>query len=64
MSDTTSGIPVESLEINGVYQTYVKDIVKVLSIDNIKKVICFYNVSGTHKQWTDFKHINIVKRFY
>jgi len=57
-------IPVKDLVINGVYQSWVQDIVKILKINESTQTITLYNVSGAHKQWTSFKHINLIKRFY
>ena len=57
-------IPIGEIVENGVYQSYVHDIVKVLKIDNKLNKLWLYNVSGAHKQWTDFKNVNFIKRFY
>lgn len=54
----------EDLVVNGVYQTWVQDIVKILKINKSQKKIVLYNVSGSHKQWIEFKNISILKRFY
>lgn len=55
-------IPVEDLEIDGVYRTYVKDIVKVLEINEQTETVKLYNISGAHRQWTKFKYVNIVEK--
>jgi hypothetical protein len=57
-------IPIEEIEVNGVYKTYVNDIVKVLSIDKEKEQFVLMNITGSFKQWIDFKNIFLVTRFY
>lgn len=64
MSTKEELIPVKDLVVNGVYQTWVHDIVKILEINEQTKTVKLYNVSGSHNQWTAFKNINIIKRFY
>jgi len=54
-------IPIENLIVGGVYQSYVSDIVKVLSIDKNKKEIKLYNVTGAFNQWISFKNIYLIK---
>lgn len=57
-------ISVEDIEINGVYKTYVGDIVKILEIDNERECITLMNITGSFKQWIDFKNIFLVRRIY
>jgi mRNA-degrading endonuclease RelE of RelBE toxin-antitoxin system len=59
-----SEIQVKDLEIGGVYQNHVKDLVKVLEINNETKTVLFYNISGAHKQWISFKNIALVEKKY
>ena len=59
-----SNIEVRDLEIGAVYQNHVKDLVKVLEINNETKVVLFYNVSGAYRQWIDFKNIALVEKKY
>lgn len=55
-------IPVSELEVNCVYKTYVQELVKILEINNERKSICLYNISGAHKQWVDFKNIYLTNK--
>jgi len=55
-------ILIEDLVVGGVYQTYVSDIVKILSINEKKKEIKFYNVTGAFNQWRNFKNIYLIKK--
>lgn len=57
-------IPVNEIEIGGVYKTAVQDIVRVEKIDGGNEKIVVYNISGAHKQWIDFKHIYLVEKLY
>ncbi len=55
-------IPLEDLEVDGTYKSYVGDVVKILKIDEKNKTVVLYNVSGSHKQWTSFNYINLVEK--
>jgi hypothetical protein len=55
-------IPVEEIELGGVYKTAANDIVKVERIDGESKKIVLYNISGAHRQWIDFKHIYLIEK--
>lgn len=55
-------IPVNELEVDGVYRSYVQDIVKILEIKKDTETVVLFNISGAHKQWTEFKYINLVER--
>ena len=63
-NENNGKIPVEELKVDGVYKTYVGDIVKILKINNERKEIVLSNVTGAHKQWTSFKNIYIVEQLY
>ena len=58
----TKRIDVKDIEVDGTYKTYVKDIVKILKINEDRKQIILYNISGSHKQWVDFRNIYLVER--
>jgi len=60
----TPKIPVSELKINTVYRTYVRDIVKILKINEATKTVVLYNVTGSFRQWVDFKNIYIVEKLY
>jgi mRNA-degrading endonuclease RelE of RelBE toxin-antitoxin system len=55
-------IKIEDIEIGGVYKTHVKDLVKVLGINEERKSVTLYNISGSFKQVTDFKNIALVEK--
>ena len=55
-------IKVEDVELNAVYRTHVKDLVKVLVIDEERKKFKLYNISGAFSQWTEFKNIAFVEK--
>ena len=52
------------VEVDGVYQTHVKDIIKILKIDEEKQSVFLYNISGAFNQWVDLKNLNIVKKIH
>lgn len=55
-------IPVNELELDGVYKTYVQELVKILKIDEERQEIVLFNISGAHKQWVGFKNIYLTER--
>jgi len=57
-------IDIKDIVVNGVYKTYVNDIVKILRINKEREEFVLYNVTGSHRQWTSFKHIYLVERLY
>ena len=57
-------IPVNEIEIGGVYKSAVQDLVRVESINEETQKIVVYNVSGAHRQWIDFRHIYLVEKVY
>jgi hypothetical protein len=61
-SEEFNFIKIEDIELNTVYRTHVKDLVKVLVIDNEKQKIKLYNISGAHKQWLDFKNVAFIEK--
>lgn len=64
MTEKGERIPVEEIEVDGVYKSYVNDIVKILSIHKDRKQIVLYNVTSAHKQWIDFKNIYLISRIH
>jgi len=56
----------EKIEIyvDCVYQTHVKDIVKVLNIDKENQTAFLYNISGSFNQWVDIKNLSIIKKIH
>lgn len=64
MKDTAKYTRIDPTElvVDGVYKTWVQEIVKILTIDKEKEKICLYNISGTHKQWVEFKNINLIAK--
>jgi len=57
-------IAVKDIVVDGVYKTYVNDIVKVLQINMDREQFVLMNITGSFKQWTDFKNIYLIERFY
>ena len=57
-------IDIKDIVVDGVYKTYVNDIVKVLKVNEETKQFVLMNITGSHKQWTDFKNIYLIERFY
>jgi len=55
-------IAVDDVEINAVYRTHVKDLVKVLAKDETLQKFKLYNISGAYRQWTDFRNIAFVEK--
>jgi len=55
-------IPVNEIELGGVYKTFVNELVRVDKIDGEKKQIVLYNINGAHKQWIDFQHIYLIEK--
>ena len=55
-------IKVEDIEIGNVYRTHVKDLVKILEINEERESILLYNISGSFKQAVDFKNIALVEK--
>jgi len=45
MKETLPIIPVEELEINGVYRNFKRDLVQVKRIDTIKRELYLFNIS-------------------
>jgi len=62
--ETTNRIPLEEIELGGVYKNYVNDIVKVEKIVGDQEKIIFYNISGAHRQWISFKNVFLVEKVY
>jgi len=62
--ETVNRIPKEDIMVGGVYRNAVQDIVKVLKIDEIEQRFILFNVSGAHKQFTDFKHIWLTEKLF
>jgi len=50
------------LEIGHTYMSYVGDLVKILDVNLERKEVAYYNLTGVHKQWTNFKNVNLVKK--
>jgi hypothetical protein len=57
-------IPINQIDLGGVYKTAVQDIVRVESIDGAKNQFVLYNISGAHKQWVDFNNLYLVEKVY
>lgn len=55
-------IPVKDMEVDGVYKTYVQEIVKILEINKETETIVLFNISGAHKQWIEFRNIYLIER--
>ena len=55
-------IPVNEIELGGVYKTYVNELVQVLQINGETNQFLIYNISGAHKQWIDFKYIYLTEK--
>ena len=55
-------IPVNEIEVGGVYKTAVKELVRVEQINGETEKIKLTNITGGHKQWVDFKHIYLVEK--
>lgn len=55
-------IPVEDIQVEGVYKTYVGDIIKVLDINKATKTVTLFNITGSFKQWTEFKNVNLIRK--
>ena len=60
--EKTDFIKVEDIVIDGVYKTHVKDLIKILEINEERKSILLYNISGSFKQIVDFKRIALVEK--
>ena len=45
------------------YQSHTRDIVTITKIDNEKKIITFKNISQRCNMRTEFKNVNLVKKF-
>jgi len=58
----TNFIKVEDIKIGNVYRTHVRDLVKILSINEKQQSITLYNISGTFNQIVDFKNIALVEK--
>jgi len=50
----------EDIEVDSLYLSHVKDLIKILSIDGKKVVI--YNVTGSHKMWTTLDRLDLVEK--
>ena len=57
-------IAVKDIVVDGVYKTYVNDIVKVLKINKDREQFVLMNITGAFKQWVDFRYIYLVERLY
>ena len=57
-------IDVKDIVVDGVYKTYVNDIVKILKINEDRKQFVLMNITGSFKQWVDFKNIYLVEKLY
>ena len=57
-------IPVKEIEVDGVYRTWVSDIVKIQKIDEDRQTVVLYNITGSFKQWVAFKNIYLTERLY
>lgn len=57
-------IPVNEIELGGVYKTAVQDIVRIEKIDGENEKIVLYNISGAHRQWVGFGHIYLTEKLY
>lgn len=57
-------IPLNEIELGGIYKTAVQDIVRVEKIDGGNEKIVLYNISGAHRQWVDFKYIYLVEKIH
>ena len=55
-------IKVEDITVDGVYRTYVKDLVKIIEINKNRKSISLFNISGSFNQIIDFKNIALVEK--
>ena len=51
-------------EINCVYQTHVKDLVKVIKIYDETQTVLLQNISGAFSQRVDIKNLNLVKKIH
>lgn len=57
-------IPVNEIEVGGVYKSGVNDLVRIEKIDEDQQKIVLYNISGSHRQWIDFKHVYLIEKVY
>lgn len=57
-------IPINEIELGGVYRAAVNDLVKVEKIDAGNKKVVLYNITGAHKQWVDFRYLHLVEKVY
>lgn len=53
---------VNEIEKNGLYRTYVGDIVKVTKIDHVKKEMTLFNVSQSCNLYKQFRYVDIIER--
>jgi len=52
----------EELEIDKVYETYVKDLVSVKKVDHEKESVTLYNITGSFSQMTLFRDLRITRK--
>ena len=57
-------IDVKDIVVDGVYKTYVNDIVKILKINKDREQFVLMNITGAFKQWVDFRNIYLVEKLY
>ena len=55
-------IDVKDLEVDATYRNYVKDLCKVLSVDEKTQTVCLYNITGAFKQWILFDNVNLIQK--
>lgn len=58
----TPKIPVNEIELGGVYKNYVNELVRVEEINTTTNEVVLYNITGSHKQWINFKHVYLVEK--
>jgi len=55
-------IPLNEIEVGGIYKTFVNELVRIEEIRGKEEKIVLYNLTGAHKQWVDFKHIFLIEK--
>jgi len=63
INEETVHLSIDNLEEGKTYQSHTKDIVKIIKIDNKNKTIKFRNISQVCNQITEFKNVNLIKKY-